>query len=371
MMGARYTIAFAVIAACLCGGGTIARADESRAESIARASAFHNVCEQLMTTRGRDGRRVRDELIGDAAGDVALRSAAYRSCEFSTPRMTEAGKSRVTATIDLGRMRAELAERSGYDRVACAVEPLGDGSLASVGIAPIATNGFPESASIPPGWENTTAEGVQLAERAARQSAIEAVGDRLAELIGRDAAEGIGLRYVGAVTFESPRYDPCQVCTVVARVCVKDALRVAYVDLVGPAELGEKVIEAEGHGTSPLSRMLNPPRRQVFAEAPDWAERRLIATGHGADADELIAMRAARIDATVKLAREIDKLALPAGVGTTVRDFILQHSDCDDVWSAYLTSARATSMECTEGQCRVTVEADLAWLWRIIAECDE
>jgi hypothetical protein len=106
-------------------------------------------------------------------------------------------------------------------------------------------------------------------------------------------------------------------------------------------------------------------------EQTGWALQVVQATGRGVlpdDAtDRLAAERAARIDALLRISRQVDRLAVPYPPGATVGDVLRQNRVDDDVWAAYLETAWVVASECGEGLCSVTVALDLRVLWELVA----
>ena len=133
-------------------------------------------------------------------------------------------------------------------------------------------------------------------------------------------------------------------------------------------------LRAAGYGLPPSSTLRKNPYAVVDLDEPDWAKGTLRASSKasppadGATADRAIeiATQDARIAAQLKLAEQVDLLALPGGV--TVGAFLDRHEALAGDVLTFLSTARATGAPRVDGDRRVTLELELPLrrLWRIL-----
>lgn len=250
----------------------------------------------------------------------------------------------------------------------------------------------------PVGWEDVTAEGVELARGAATAAALKALlldaerlkvtnARRLREFLDsspavRDAVQA-ELQRAAKVKVD---FAPDQVATAEARVSFRDLLRILTrvhqelyrgddfeaADFREMALLaGQEDLVVTGLGTPPSHTFLNQRFTPVEYDVPDWANKTLSDVGRyhpaeGETSDEVARREAARLDAVARLARQVEQLVIQRDV--TVAEFLGYHQELKDDVALFLSGTRVVSQPSSlrDGGVEVKVELPLRRLWDIV-----
>ncbi|MDP8218099.1 MAG: hypothetical protein P9M03_05180 [Candidatus Theseobacter exili] len=263
------------------------------------------------------------------------------------------------------------------------------------------------------GWENVTARGRLMAQRAAKVDAYRNLAETVKGLrisgntYVRDfVAESDQIQtqldtFLKGVQMDGPYiYLPdaiveCRVSVAVQTV-VKELVKIRewYVQRYGRrwvhAHWSEinfeniikvsptKIIKASGNGTVPPKYMRQPmimapvPAPVPVASAPAWASEIVTAVGTGIPAEgmigteaRLMAARAAELDAKRNLTEMVYGVYIDAN--TTVRDFAVLNDEVNTQVSTFLAGVSVGEPRyLSDGSVEVTVQAPLAVLWERI-----
>jgi hypothetical protein len=260
-----------------------------------------------------------------------------------------------------------------------------------------------------PGWENVTARGRLMAERAAKVDAYR----NLAEIIKglritsntyvRDfvaESDQISTRLdafiKGARQIGPYRYTPEGICEVDVEITVQEVIkklkeirkwyirgrypwRRVYIKTIRfekiVAYYPKRVIQATGQGVPPAKYIKQGSTvPSGSSAAPAWVGSSLKATGVGISPEgssgseaSLMAERAAEVDARRNLAEEFYGVQIDAA--TTVRDFVVQHDEVKAKLETFLRGARKTDTRfLADGSIEVDVEIPLQGLWEVVKE---
>jgi hypothetical protein len=299
--------------------------------------------------------------------EIRLREKAADACVYSAFHVEPNGRARVLVTLPLSAVQIE---EEGWPRLV-------GGVIIAVGRADTRVAGT----EAPPGWEHVPSRCRELAVAAAQEIVRAALTRRITrDIVNRGFAlppDDMVERVNRALTFADPVFEPYQLCRVSGRLTLSSILPGLA---AGPRDTTSgsgapvsDVATTNGFAVAPQNVSEAGPGGEVeLPTPPSWAQRRLRATGRGAggtgadaESKHAAAEQAARIDALIKMAREIDKLPL-TGDYATVRDFVLAHPDDDDAWSAYLTAGRTVEIAWEADTCTITLEWDLGTLWALI-----
>jgi hypothetical protein len=253
-------------------------------------------------------------------------------------------------------------------------------------------------AAKPPGWEDITNEGLELARAAAVADANRALLEQAARLKVTharrlreffDSSEAVRVAVSERLLSEAATrvtFDPDQVAAATARIEVRrlpqlladvhashyqgDAFQAAdFREMLLLA--GREELAAVGLATPPDRTAIRDPYPELELDTPEWAARSLTASGRfspGADStpDAAAQTEAAPLAAIDRLRREVEKLALQENV--TVSQFVSYHQELKDDIVLWLSGARpvAAPRRSPEGSVEVTVELPLRRLWEIV-----
>jgi len=250
----------------------------------------------------------------------------------------------------------------------------------------------------PPGWENVTRAGLELARGAAGADAYQALlaeagrlkvtdARRLREFLDsgdavRDAVRA-EVQRAATVKFD---FAPDQVAVAEARLSMRDLLRIltrvhqeqyrgddfAAADFREMALLpGKEGLTGTGLATPPTGAILRTSYTPIEYNAPQWASTTLTAVGRHAPGDaessDAAARReAARLDGIDRLRAQVERLVIQKSV--TVAEFLGYHQDLKDDVTLFLSAARMTGPPKTrpDGAVEVEVSLPLRRLWEII-----
>ncbi len=250
----------------------------------------------------------------------------------------------------------------------------------------------------PPGWEDVSHEGQELARGAATADAYAALLSeagrlkmtatrRLDEFLGssppvRDAVRA-ELQRVAKTRVE---FAPDQIAVVEARISLRDLIKIlvrVYQEVYRGTEFeetdfsemvlyaGTSELAATGLASPPLQTRLPPRPRTVDLDVPEWAATTLTAVGRYEPAEgevsEAEARReAARLDGIDRLWQQLEKLVIQKDV--TVAAFLSYHQELKPDVAVFLGGARAVGNPRTlpGGTVEVQVELPLRRLWEIV-----
>jgi hypothetical protein len=266
-----------------------------------------------------------------------------------------------------------------------------------------------------PGWENVTARGRMMAERAAKVDAYRNMAERIkglqitADTYVRDfvaesdqIATRVDTFIKGMKTVGPYRYLPDGICQVDVEVAIQTVvkelttIRDWYVhhdpyhhwhrDLMKTTQFEEvlkfhpkKHIRVTGEGVPPEKYMRPSPQPQPVAagpepyvQVPEWASQVVRATGTGLPPQgqvgteaQLMAARAAEMDAKRNLAEMVYGVKIDSQ--TTVRDFVVQDDSIRTEVQTFLAGAQVSEPRFLEdGSAEVEVQLSLNDLWERI-----
>lgn len=250
----------------------------------------------------------------------------------------------------------------------------------------------------PPGWEDVSREGLELARGAATADAYHALlaeagrlkvtnARRLHEFL--DSSEAVS----SAVQTEIQRavkakvtFDPDQVAVAEVRLSMRDLLRIltrAHQEHYRGEEFeaadfremtllaGKDDLVGTGLATPPGHTLLRSRYAAIEYDAPKWAATTMTATGRvepadGETPDKATLHEAARLDAVTRLSLQIEGLVIQKSV--TVADFLSYYQDLKDDVALFLSGARPVALPTTlpAGGVEVKVELPLRRLWEIV-----
>ena len=249
----------------------------------------------------------------------------------------------------------------------------------------------------PPGWEDVTSTGLDLARQAAEADAYHALLEeagrlkvtaarRLREFL--DSSDAVRNAVYDAVRKESKtstQFEPDQIAVATVRIGIKDLMRIvtkAHDDQYRggdftAADFREMVLLA-GRDALSASGLAPPPERTILRnryapielDAPPWAAETRMAVGRfepseGESPDAATQYQAARLDALDQLRRKVEALVIQQNV--TVAEFVGYHQDLKDDIVLFLNGARVIRRQARpDGGAEVEVELPLRRLWEIV-----
>lgn len=402
-------LAVAALLASLCGQAARAQAppaaaDEQRnlLERLALARARADLWRQVAALPIRPGLSVGQWANRDAGLDRALRLWVRARPAAGNPRIysdsTADGDVRLeTAELlrTLQRLRSEFSPDGG--------QPVTDADLAEAarrwpvlwGAGQADKQEQAAAGKRPRGWEDVTAEGVELARRAAAADALAALLDQAGTLkisAARRLREffdaGAELRLAVAVGLE--QHASVQIETALDQVAVAEAsitlpalIRVLTqahqekykgadfhaADFREMALLADRErLEAVGLACPPASALVREPYELLDLDAPAWADSTLSAVGRSAGGAGAAAPSAdaARLDAVDQLRQKAE--ALPLRGGATVEQFLGYHTDLKEDVVLWLSGARQVGAPAAPATGGIEVRAELRAkrLWHIL-----
>lgn len=404
---ARLWIALAWGAAAACAGPAAATGDEKElAERLALARArgamWEQVCKLPIDARSTVGHWV----TGSLPRERALRLMVRNLPAWGPARHYSDGTVEVDVRLSPRELHSRLTEIS---RLAAADHSAGDaarpdlaGAAGSWGVlwaTGSASVDEPGPGDRPPGWEEVSAEGLELARRAAVDDAIQALVEevgglkvtaarRLREFLasGSPMREAMveGLTRVARVTVE---LHPDQVA--VARATIDRARLIELLidahrrhhrgDLLREADFREmallteaRELTATGLATVPRRWRMPTAAEWIDLTAPGWAGWTLRATGcsPGAPADEPGSAGAAdqaRREALEHLLHTVENLAVDPE--QTVGNLLDRHPHLRGDVALFVSGARTAAPDASpvDGPTQVSLELPLARLWHIVA----
>jgi hypothetical protein len=401
-------LVLALLAACGVAGAQPARplspADRTFLERLALGRARAGLYDQV----GRLALKPRLTVAAWAAQNVA-RDRALRLWIRSRPRVgTPRLYSDETCDVDVCLPPDELATQ--LITLLETAGPAQDGPLTATDIAQAARR-WPilwstGSASLtektrrgkPPGWEEITPEGIQLARNAAVADAIHALLEEAAELkltpahrlrefleSSDDVLEAVyeAVRNEAGVTVV---HAPEQVAVAEARLGMTDLIRILttvhqrhyrgdrfhapdFREMALDTQISE--LRAQGLATPPNRYRQPEPYELIELDAPSWSGSTLSATGVYDPLDsELFApevrLELARFDGMDKLRQKVEALVIKDGV--TVEQLLGYRRELKDDVVVFLGGTRIVGPPRTEpdGTLKVPVELPLKRLWLIV-----
>ncbi|MBK9127792.1 MAG: hypothetical protein IPM13_08310 [Phycisphaerales bacterium] len=250
----------------------------------------------------------------------------------------------------------------------------------------------------PPGWEEITNEGLELARAAAVADANRALVEeaarlrvsharRLREFLDSGEAIRDALReaLLAAATV-TVSFEPDQVAVATMQLELRrlpkllaDIHAAHYTgDVFAAADFremlllaGRDMLESTGLAAPPQRCVIREPYPEIELDVPEWAARSLTATGRftpdeGTPADAEALAESARLAGIDRLRREIEKLVIQKNV--TVAQFVSYHQELKSDVVLALSAARpvAPPRKTADGAVEVTVELPLRRLWEIV-----
>jgi len=265
-----------------------------------------------------------------------------------------------------------------------------------------------------PGWENVSARGRMMAERAAKVDAYRNLAERIkgfqitADTYVRDfvaESDQINTRldtFLKGVKQAGPyRYEPDGICQVDVQVAIQDVVKelttirdwyihhdpyhhwthehlrtVRFEEILSFSP--KKIIRVTGEGVPPekYSRPAPGPiameQPQAEISAPSWASQVVSAKGTGIPPEgqtgteaKLMAARAAEMDAKRNLSEMVYGVKIDSQ--TTVRDFTVQDDSIRSEVQTFLAGAQVSEPNFLEdGSAEVEVQVSLDGLWERI-----
>lgn len=347
--------------------------------------------------------------VGQWAGrdlnlDRALRAWIRSRAQSSPPRFYSDGSAEIDILLtpealagQLLALRERYASAAGDTPSAAELRAAGKGwsALWATGIA---TRAELEVSRRPPGWEDVTPEGLQLARLAAAADSIEALLEtsgrlkvtaarRLEEfLASSDAVRSAvvsALRERARVTVETA---PDQLAVAEARIAMPDFIRLlteafqsSYKgDLFHAADFREMALlsrqeelVAVGLAPPPASAIAKSEFELIELDRADWADRTILAKGRFSPRFDETAAPAeqaalARADGVDQLRRQVE--ALPLQGEFTVERFLEHHPELKDDVIIFLSGARPVGAleSLPDGGATAAVELPLRRLWWIV-----
>lgn len=250
----------------------------------------------------------------------------------------------------------------------------------------------------PPGWEDVSRAGVELARQAALADAFHA----LLEQAGRlkvtharrvheflDSSAAVRAAVETAVRREAKvelEFGPDQVAVAEVRVGVRDLLRILTrvhaehyqgdqfeaADFREMALLaGREDLRGTGLAPPPSHTLLRTAYAPIEYNAPDWVAKSLTAVGRFEPADnespdEATQLEAARLDAIDQLRKRVEQLVIQKDV--TIAEFLGYHQELKEDVVLFLSGGRliGRSQTLPAGGVEVEVELPLHRLWEIV-----
>lgn len=377
-------------------------AQQARLEQVALGKARTQMFTLLHTLPAGDGRVLGDRLAGEVARDRALRLWVRSQPREGPARLYDDGVCEVDVRVAPGALRDALAQIA--DEHPAEADGIAD-------LVPRAADDWPilwttgraefdrhaETAGHP-GWEDVSAAGAVLAQRAAaadaRHALLEQAGRlkltparRLDEFL--DSSAAVRAAVVAALESEARvevTFEPDQIAVAAARIGIRDLLRIltrVHAEHYRGDEFmaadfrqmvllaGRDELVAEGLAPPPPDSRLRDRFTTIEYNRPPWAAEVARATGRyePAEVDPLSAAAradAARLDAVDALRLRVEQLAIQDTV--TVTDFVGYHQDLKHDVVLFLSGARVTAPPRTsaDGIVTVAVELPLQRLWEIV-----
>lgn len=270
---------------------------------------------------------------------------------------------------------------------------------------------IPSPTSGMPGWENVTARGRMMAERAAKVDAYRNLSERIkgiqiaANTYVRDfvaESDQISTRldtFIKGVRTASPyRYLPDGICQVDVEVSIQTVIKelttirdwyvhydpyhrwahehlrtIKFEEILGFSPV--KVVRVTGEGVPPERYMKRPAPEPIAMEtvseppAPEWAAQVVSAKGTGIPPEgqtgteaKLMAARAAEMDAKRNLAEMVYGVKIDSQ--TTMRDFAVQDDQIKAEVQTFLAGAQVSEPTFLEdGSAEVEARISLEDLW--------
>lgn len=390
------------------------------AKRAARVDAYRNLAEKVKGLQVNSTTYVRDFVVLSDQISTDL-NTFLKGAEVVSARYPGDGTCEVEVAMQVGRIITELKRlhRVHWERVHLfRIRPNDFTRITTYyteGVVTARGSGLPrsqeslETSSLAsptmgiPGWENVTARGRLMAQRAAKVDAYR----NLAEIVK-------GLRitsntYVRDFVAESDqistqldafikgieqigpyRYTPEGICEADVEVSVRKVVkklkeirkwyirrrypwRRVYIKTIRFEKIIEyypaRVIRATGQGVAPAKYIKGS---SISPAAPGWVNSRLTVTGVGIAPEGksgpeagLMAERAAEMDARRNLAEELYGVQISAS--TTVIDFVVQHDKVKAEVETFLRGARkADTRFLTDGSVEVDIELPMEGLWEIV-----
>ncbi len=378
--------------------------DRARVERIALARARSELCRLVLDLPIRPDLTVGHWAARDGALDRALRLWLRARPAHGAARSYSDGTCEVDVRLEpqeliklLVRLLADFRPVDG--------EPVSErdlqeaasrwSTLWAVGSASLAERGRTNK---PPGWEDVTLEGIELARRAAAADAIRALLDaagalkvttarRLREFL--DSSPEVRAAVEQAVARAARVRVECaldQVAVAEAGLRLVELIRIltdvhrTYYrgDAFEPADFREMAlladrdqIEATGLATPPQREMTRGGYTLIEYDVPPWAGQSLEATGRyrpegGVLPTEAVRIEMARFEAIDRLRQQVENLVI--GEGVAVAQLLGYRPELKDDVVTFLGGARQVGAPAIQpdGSVEVRVQVRLRRLWEIV-----
>lgn len=394
----------------LLGGAPAARAQgptsatpeqQTRLESVALAKARTEAFRRLGTLPLAPDRTLADALAGDVDLDRALRLWVRTRPRHGGVRLYSDGVCECDVHLDPDEIRAQLGQ-SAADRPHPPWDPDRLARAAAdwpvIQVTGRATLDEIAAASGPPGWEDVSAEGQELARAAARADAQAALltevgrlkvthARRLHAFLDSDAAVRDAVRAeLERAANARVELAADQLAVVEVRIGLRELLRIVtrvhqehyrgsdfeaadFRQMVLLA--GREEVAAIGLAPPPARTILTTRYEPLELDVPPWAGAILSALGRyeptdNESPDEATRREAARLDALDHLYAQMTKLVVKEDV--TVGAFLSYHSHLKSDVALFLSGARPVGRPVTkpDGTTELKVELPLRRLWEIL-----
>lgn len=250
----------------------------------------------------------------------------------------------------------------------------------------------------PPGWEDISIEGVEVARRAAEADAVAALAEetgRLRLTAGRglqefiDSSEAVRSAVVAAIEKNAKikvTHGADQICQAEARIETVDVLRIMNDvfstiyrgDDFQAADFREMAISAPrvavvgiGLAVAPERHRLANPYPQIELDAPTWIEKKIEATGRferteAGAISPAAATERARLSAADQLRTSVGNLAIRKDL--SVGSLLMYRPQLKDDVALFLSGARVAAVSRGESEDSLTVKVELPLrrLWEIL-----
>lgn len=374
-------------------------------EQVCLAKARGELLGRVGALSIREGVTIADWLMRDVELDRALRLWARTRPAQGPLRLYSDAVGETDVRVEPAELLAELLVLAEDYPAAAGAARVDAGKLkAAAGAWPIlwATGRAAVSKeahpSRPPGWDDVTPEGVELARAAATadaQNALLAAAGRLKVTSARRLHEFLESsdEVRQAVQAELQRaakvkveFAPDQVAVVEVRIALRDLLRIltrVYQEAYHGGDFeaadfremvllaGQDELAATGLATPPSDAALRSRYTPIELNVPAWAATALSAMGRfelgdGETAEPAAQVQAARLDGIARLGEQIEKLVIQKDV--KVAEFLGYHQELKDDVALFLNSARVVTapVALPAGGVEVKVELPLRRLWEIV-----
>ena len=409
MIDRGLTIIALLLAACAAARAQVTEAQRTALERVALGKARSQLHAAISNLPLKGELTVGAWAARDAALDRALRAAIRLQPRQTAPRTYSDG----ACDLDLRVLPDDVAKLLIGLREKHATTPGGPGTPAEISAADItaaardwptvtvwgsAEVSEPDAATKLDGWEDVSAEGVQLAKLAAQADAGLALLEEAARLKVTPArrvqeflesSEEVRTATAAAIRSTAEiRVDlaPDQICVAEARLSIPDLIRILtdvhkkhykgdtfkaadFREMALAAGLNE--VRATGLAPPPEKHRIRPEFTLIELDRPSWADKTATVKGRyvPADGDDFPAgMKAelARWDGMDQLRRQVEALVIQRDI--TVERLLGYRPELKDDLVIFLSGTRVVDKPKPDmaGGVEVQVEVELERLWKIV-----